>query len=45
MSEATERWLAESRAWLGEQMEAQRVRDEAAFARFMAGLMNLREGI
>lgn len=39
MSEASERWLAESFAWLDEQMAAQRERDEAAFARFVARLL------
>jgi hypothetical protein len=39
MSEATAQWLAESRAWLDEQMEAHRVRDEAAYERFIVQVL------
>jgi hypothetical protein len=34
MSEASEQWLEISRAWVDEQIEAQRVVDEAAWLRF-----------
>lgn len=39
VSEASERWLADSQAWLDKQMEAQRVKDEAAWQRFRQRLL------
>lgn len=33
-------WVEMSRAWLDEQMAAQRERDEAAFGRFMANFIH-----
>ncbi|MBB5414057.1 hypothetical protein [Paraburkholderia atlantica] len=39
MSEASERWLARELAWVDEQLAAIEAKDEAAFERFMAGLL------
>lgn len=39
MSEASERWLTEQRAWVDEQMRQQRDRDEAAWQIFRAKLL------
>ncbi|MBB5508113.1 hypothetical protein [Paraburkholderia atlantica] len=36
MSEASERWLSDMRAWLDEQMRQQEAQDEAAWLRFKA---------
>lgn len=38
MSEASQQWLEFSRAWVDEQMEAQRVVDEAAWQVFRVKL-------
>jgi hypothetical protein len=39
MSEATEQWLEFSRAWVDEQLAAQKAKDEVAYARFRAALL------
>jgi hypothetical protein len=39
MSEATERWLEQARAWLDAELAEIEAKDDAAYARFRAALL------